>query len=115
DAMQSAPGPMPVKSKSRSLGLLISSTQFRGQLLEIAENACAKGIALQIHLTAEAVLLTRDPCFRDLRARGRVTVCLESARAYGIAEALQDLSPTVLVPCRGLADLLLSCDRHLAF
>ncbi len=113
--MQSAPEAMPTRCKPRSLGLLISSTQFRGQLLELAESACAKGIALQIHLIAEAVMLARDPCFHELRACGRVTVCLESARAYGIAETLQNVKPPVLVPCRRFADLLLACDRHLAF
>ena len=106
-------GAAPAPPCQRSLCVLVTSAATCDPLLEIARSAGIKAINCWIHLTGAGVLLSRAACFPELCALAHVSVCLESARACGVAAELRRLNPPVLVPGHRLADLLMACDRHL--
>ena len=97
----------------KTLGILVSSTQFADQIAAIVEAARQSKIALRFHFTGPGVCVIVTHHFEPLISHRHVTVCRESARQFDLATDIDQMIPGCMTSAKQIPSVLKNCDKRL--
>jgi hypothetical protein len=78
----------------------------------MVQAACAKGVAVHVHLTGTGVRLIQSIAFDALAKSARITICQSSADTQRIPSQLLMRYAQMLTQADEMVRLINECDRH---
>jgi hypothetical protein len=95
------------------LGIMVSTRDSLGHLLKLVDAAEKQGVAVEIFLTGEGVLVSQDPGFARLAGRAKLSLCEVSFRALGLTGEVPGMGFKDFATQARHAEMLEECPHYL--
>ncbi len=95
-----------------TLGILVATKDSLEHLLGLVAAAQKKELRLVIFLTAEGVLLSQDPRFRELGGRAEISLCDVGFKGFGLQGEVPGLEKKDFATQAKHAEMLADCNYY---
>jgi hypothetical protein len=92
---------------------MVSTRDSLGRLLKLVDAAEKQGLAVEIFLTGEGVLVSQDPDFARLAGRAKLSLCEVSFRALGLKGEVPGMGFKDFATQARHAEMLEECPHYL--
>ncbi len=95
-----------------TLGIMVATKDCLEHLLGLVAAAERKGVRLTIFLTAEGVLLSQEPRFRELAGRAEISLCDVGFKGFGLEGEVPGLEKKGFATQARHAEMLADCQHY---
>lgn len=99
---------------AKMLGIFVSSNNHFDKIIKLCRAAKNKGVDVTLFFSHQGILLTQDPCFKELEGL-KMAVCKVGFEGHGLKPPVPGIGEKDYTTQAMHAELIDDCDRYVVF